>query len=563
MSRGGNMDCVIRRGKVYNVVVTVPADLVVVVGKKQVWRSLKTKQYDVARTESRKILLTIEQLFQRIRNDMDSRLINGMVAEYGLEAIGNMDKERYRRTEGRAYKQVEVESQHWLDSSERRRIEEVTGAHLKDEGTLELAIWYLKEFKNRGLLDGQDFSKDDIKQVVTSLHTAERQLFKVEAERLLGTTSEESDFQHRLLEKWNKDKIVKKDVGIPLSDLLTEYGAQWKNDNISRVRRKVTELKRLTKSFRDCFKRDVGVKEIDEELIQQWYQFLVDDNGNSYHTIDNNRKTMSAVFNDKHTKKMKYVDRNPFSEGLPFDREGLANEQSRVFTNNELQQYVDLLADYYNPDALEMTWLPIIMMYSGMRPNEVAQLYIDDIQTTPEGSPFFRIIKNVERKQWVKSNATRAVPIHEKLIELGLTDYVERMKLAGESQLFPNCKLQKNTNYYYSDAMSTGINAIINLHIDSDKKLRLYSLRKNFRSALDNLLTERIIASIEGTGSAEVIPLLKWFERGVNDIMGHAMNGTTGDNVYRVLASRVKAAVLGVMNHPVDLSRLKGCLFNP
>ena len=554
------MDCVRRRGKIYNVVVTVPSDLIDVVGKKQIWRSLHTKCYDVARSESRKMLLSIDQLFLQIRSGMDSRLINGMVAEYGLEGIASMDKERYRRTEGSSYKRVEAESQDWLKTSEARRMDEVTGEHLKNISTLELATWYLKEFKNRGLLDGQDFSKDDIKQIVTSLHTAERQLFKVEAERLLGTTPEDSDFQHRLLEKWNKDKIIKKDVGIPLSDLLTDYGTQWKNVNPARVNRKVTELKRLANSFRYCFKRDIGAKELDDDMVLAWYQFQVDDNSNKYNTINNNRKTMSAVFNDKQTKKKKLFECNPFSAGLPFDREGLANEQSRVFTDSELQQYVDLLVEYFNPDALEMTWLPLIMMYSGMRPNEVAQLFLDDIQTTSEGTLFFRITKNVERNQWVKTSASRAVPIHEKLVELGFMEYVEKLRTAKESQLFPNCKPQKNTGYYYSDAMSTGINSIINLHIDTDRKLRLYSLRKNFRSALDNVITERIISAIDGAGSTEVIQLLPYFERGVNDIMGHAMKGTTGDTVYRVLASRVKVAVMGVMNHPIDFSRLQSLL---
>jgi len=37
------MDCVRRRGKVYNVVVTGPVDLVEVVGKSQLWRNFKTK----------------------------------------------------------------------------------------------------------------------------------------------------------------------------------------------------------------------------------------------------------------------------------------------------------------------------------------------------------------------------------------------------------------------------------------------------------------------------------------------------------------------------------------
>ena len=545
------MDCVRRRGKIYSVVVTVPADLIDVVGKKQLWRSLKTKSYDVARSEARQLLHTVEQLFKQIRGGMDSRLINGMVAEYALDWLNKTDATRtFFAVVNNTKEKRAAKSARYQDYTESVQDLILSGTSAEVLGAVSVADGCIDKL---GLTD---LTATDKHEIVTAVAQTIRLLLKVESERVTGITETESDFQTRILDKWNKEKIVKKDVGIPLPELLAEYGAQWKNDNPARVKRKVTELKRLAKSFRDCFKRDVGAKELDDDSVLQWYQFLADDNGNSYHTIDNNRKTMSAVFNDKRTKKRNYVDSNPFSDGLPFDKEGLANEQSRGFTDNELQQYVDLLADYYNPEALEMTWLPVIMMYTGMRPNEVAQLFLDDIQTTLEGH-YFRITKNVDRKQWVKTNASRAVPIHEKLKELGFMEYVERLRRVGESQLFPNCKSQKSTGYYYSDAMSMIINAVINLHIDAGKKLRLYSLRKNFRSRLDNLLSERFIAAFEGTGSAEVIPLLPYFERAVNDIMGHAMKGTTGDKVYRDLDIRVKAAVMGVMNHPVDLSRLK------
>ena len=49
------MDCVFRRGKVYCAVISVPIDLHDLVGKKQIWRSLKTKTYSVARSQARKL----------------------------------------------------------------------------------------------------------------------------------------------------------------------------------------------------------------------------------------------------------------------------------------------------------------------------------------------------------------------------------------------------------------------------------------------------------------------------------------------------------------------------
>ena len=48
------MDCIRRRGKVYCAVITVPTDLRLLIGKSQIWRSLKTKNYSVARSQARK-----------------------------------------------------------------------------------------------------------------------------------------------------------------------------------------------------------------------------------------------------------------------------------------------------------------------------------------------------------------------------------------------------------------------------------------------------------------------------------------------------------------------------
>lgn len=57
------MECVRRRGKNYCAVVTVPSDLHNVIRKKQIWRTLKTRNYSIARSLSRKLLLEAEHYF--------------------------------------------------------------------------------------------------------------------------------------------------------------------------------------------------------------------------------------------------------------------------------------------------------------------------------------------------------------------------------------------------------------------------------------------------------------------------------------------------------------------
>lgn len=89
---------------------------------------------------------------------------------------------------------------------------------------------------------------------------------------------------------------------------------------------------------------------------------------------------------------------------------------NRVFTNH----------DFSNP---YMFWLPLIALFSGMRLNEICQLRPEDFLTVDE-----ILLMNIkedfdeddeEYKQTVKNESSRRiVPVHPKLIELGLCDYL-------------------------------------------------------------------------------------------------------------------------------------------
>lgn len=56
--------------------------------------------------------------------------------------------------------------------------------------------------------------------------------------------------------------------------------------------------------------------------------------------------------------------------------------------------------------------------------------------------------------EWIKVdkslktvNSSRTVPIHKKLIELGLLDYVAALRKDGKKRLFPEIRYDKNKGY--------------------------------------------------------------------------------------------------------------------
>ncbi len=77
----------------------------------------------------------------------------------------------------------------------------------------------------------------------------------------------------------------------------------------------------------------------------------------------------------------------------------------------------------------------MIVWYSGMRREECCKLLLDDIGED-KGIPYFNIRKT--HAGTVKTaRSVRLVPIHAELQRLGFLAYVEAMKAAGETYVFP------------------------------------------------------------------------------------------------------------------------------
>ena len=83
----------------------------------------------------------------------------------------------------------------------------------------------------------------------------------------------------------------------------------------------------------------------------------------------------------------------------------------------------------------ERFWLPLIALFSGMRQEEICQLELTDLREEQDVW-VFDIHSRGERS--VKSlSAVRLVPIHSRLIAIGLLDYAEGVRTAGHKRLFP------------------------------------------------------------------------------------------------------------------------------
>lgn len=125
-------------------------------------------------------------------------------------------------------------------------------------------------------------------------------------------------------------------------------------------------------------------------------------------------------------KQNKYVSENPF-EGLKIRVSKKASRRDH-FDKVEVVSILDALKDMDISKAKGNTryWGAMISVYTGARLNEIAALTPDDIQQDEEtGIWYFDITDNDDSKTLKTEAAQRLVPIHSKLLELGLLEYVE------------------------------------------------------------------------------------------------------------------------------------------
>jgi integrase len=81
-------------------------------------------------------------------------------------------------------------------------------------------------------------------------------------------------------------------------------------------------------------------------------------------------------------------------------------------------------------------WIPLILLFTGARSSEIAGLLTSEVVTEHE-TPHFVIIPNVARPRLKNRHSRRLVPIHSRLIDMGLLDFVGVRRAEDSLRLFP------------------------------------------------------------------------------------------------------------------------------
>lgn len=248
----------------------------------------------------------------------------------------------------------------------------------------------------------------------------------------------------------------------------------------------------------------IGNKPIDkitrEELIDLKDNLINSKNFNiSEYTAIKHLHKAKEVFNE--AVNAGHLNRNLFPK-IKEAPEKPDKEKRQPFSEEDLDKlfssptYADKKIKTKNP---ERYWIPLIMLHSGTRPDETCQLFKEDI-ILKDGIHCFQIDGVVgstkpEQQKVKNESSKRIVPIHPRLIELGLLDYV---KTVDHKQLWPNLKWG---NHGFSTTYSAHISRYVREHVTGDKRIVLYSLKSNFVTGMNKVNSRDLTSAAIGHSS--------------------------------------------------------------
>lgn len=127
-------------------------------------------------------------------------------------------------------------------------------------------------------------------------------------------------------------------------------------------------------------------------------------------------------------------------------------------------------------------WLPLLCLFTGIRPNEACLLYVDDVELV--GDVWcIRIDKRFAEQRLKTPNAFRRIPLHARLIDLGFVQFVQDLQvlIGGNGRLFPEIKPIKG---YHSHKPGEWFNRNLRNSQGLDPNSTLYTFRHAFRDKL-------------------------------------------------------------------------------
>ncbi|MDD2271116.1 MAG: site-specific integrase [Desulfuromonadaceae bacterium] len=197
-----------------------------------------------------------------------------------------------------------------------------------------------------------------------------------------------------------------------------------------------------------------------------------------------------------------------YAQGMMISDKRRTDELRKVYSPEDLKVIVDNLPR--EQGRPERFWIPLIAMYSGMRLDEVCQLYVEDVQQL-DGVWCFNI--NDEKDKKVKSaSSKRVVPVHKVLLTCGILEYVGTVRSSGNQRLWVNLSWRKEDGY--GNAIGNWYRRFNREHVSKDEGKVFHSFRHTVTNSLKQAgVSEAVIAELVGHSTSGSMTMGRYGKR--------------------------------------------------
>ena len=513
----------LQRNNIYYFRIRLPHDIAPYFSRRELWKSLKTKNYKSAKTTISKLLYNTERLFLHLRSGMyTDNQMKQLVKDYlhaylnRCESMRSIGIVRYE-TEGQ--KQIDADTSakaidDLIESSKRSLL-------INDFSSVNARVgWYIKE-KGLKLVEGSveytAFCREIMKSEIAAL--------KVEKERISGNYDNQYDNflvnaigtvlprpEQSALADTPSEPIVTLSMVIEGNIQEAELGGNWNEKTKA-------ENEGIYKVITDVL-GDVDIKSITHQAMMQFRDKLAKLPANRDKVACYKGKTIDQILAMKNVPAMSRTTLNKYlirastlfkwsvkhgyiatnvAEGLTLPKSRRADQEREAYSNEDVQKIVNNVEyDKANPHQF---WVPVIGMYQGMRLDEICQLYLSDIMVVDE-VPCISVNSDADKK--LKNAASeRIIPIHPMLIRLGFLGYVEQLRQEKKTRLWE--RLTKKRDGYSQD-FGKWYQRFNRKYVTENPKRVFHSFRHSLADGLKQAgVQETLIAEILGHSNSSSV----------------------------------------------------------
>ncbi len=389
---------------IYHIRVRVPADLVHEVGRKEVGKSLRTRDITEAKSKFATELAAYHKRWASLRSKPAPLPYKQIVA-----------------LAGRTYHRMMVALE--AEPGEPEMWENVKGLNQRlDESEDKLETWYGPSVDE--LLEEEGLVVDDYTRtrLLAEVRNAWVQLTEQQHKRSRGDFSPDPNANR--FPKWEPEN---KPEPSPSGATVSQLFEVWERDHLANGKSSATarDFKHKLSSLSDFIGHEV-VSEISPRQIVEWTDWLRLEKGLSPRTVS--MKYLAAVKAVFRLGRGKFLIADDPSQSVSVKVPPKTKSRSSGYTEDEAKTILRAAntvltngpeMSYHN--KLACRWVPWICAYTGARSGEITQLRKEDVKSVG-GIPQLTISPEAGTQ---KAGRFRIVPIHPHLVEVGFLRFVD------------------------------------------------------------------------------------------------------------------------------------------